>query len=132
MKQIWVAVGVIYDPTMGYFICRRAEHQHQGGKWEFPGGKVEQYETAQQALKRELQEEIGIDVITAEPLLVIEHNYSDKAVKLDVWLVTAFSGKAQSLEGLENQWVPLDRLAQYDFPTANLAIIDALKAKAGI
>lgn len=131
MKQVWVAVGVIYDPLLGYFICRRATHQHQGGKWEFPGGKVEAGETVQQALKRELQEEIGIDVSAAEPLLVIEHTYSDKAVKLDVWLVTAFNGTAQSLEGLENRWVQLTGLDQLDFPEANLPIIDALKARAG-
>ena len=131
MKQVWVAVGVIYDPQRGYFICRRATHQHQGGKWEFPGGKVEADETVQQALKRELQEEIGIDVSAAEPLLVIEHTYSDKAVKLDVWRVTGFNGTAQSLEGLENRWVQLTELDQLDFPEANLPIIEALKARAG-
>ena len=131
MKQVWVAVGVIHDPQLGYFICRRAAHQHQGGKWEFPGGKVEAGETVQQALQRELQEEIGISVQVAEPLLVIEHAYSDKAVKLDVWLVTAFAGTAQSLEGLENRWVALDELSQLDFPVANLPIIEALKARAG-
>ena len=131
MKQVWVAVGVIYDPQLGYFICRRATHQHQGGKWEFPGGKVEAGETIQQALKRELQEEIGIDVSAAEPLLVIEHTYSDKAVKLDVWRVTGFNGTAQSLEGLENRWVQLTELDQLDFPEANLPIIEALKARAG-
>lgn len=127
MKQVWVAVGVIYDPKQGYFICRRATYQHQGGKWEFPGGKVEQTETVQQALARELQEEIGINVKAAQPLLVIEHSYSDKAVKLDVWLVTEFTGTAQSLEGLENRWVQLDELEQLDFPEANRPIIDVLR-----
>ena len=78
-----------------------------------------------------MQEEIGIDVSAAEPLLVIEHTYSDKAVKLDVWLVTAFNGTAQSLEGLENRWVQLTELDQLDFPEANLPIIEALKARAG-
>ena len=130
MKQVWVAVGVIYDPKQGYFICRRATHQHQGGKWEFPGGKVEQTETVQQALARELQEEIGIDVKAAQPLLVIEHSYSDKAVKLDVWLVTEFTGRAQSLEGLENRWVQLNELEQLDFPEANRPIIDVLRQSA--
>jgi 8-oxo-dGTP diphosphatase len=105
----------------------RSVHQHQGGKWEFPGGKVEQTETVQQALARELQEEIGINVKAAQPLLVIEHSYSDKAVKLDVWLVTEFTGTAQSLEGLENRWVQLDELEQLDFPEANRPIIDVLR-----
>jgi 8-oxo-dGTP diphosphatase len=126
MKQIWVAVGVIYDPVQGYFICRRATHQHQGGKWEFPGGKVESNETVEQALARELHEEIGIVVTKASPLLVIEHTYSDKSVKLDVWLVTEFIGLAQSLEGLENRWASVDELVKLDFPDANKPIIDAL------
>lgn len=126
MKQVWVAVGVIYDPLQGYFICRRATHQHQGGKWEFPGGKVESNETVEQALARELQEEIGIVVAKANPLLVIEHAYSDKSVKLDVWLVSEFTGMAKSLEGLENRWAALDELAMLDFPDANQPIIDAL------
>jgi len=130
MKQVLVAVGVIYDPKQGYFICRRATHQHQGGKWEFPGGKVEQAETVQQALTRELQEEIGIDVKAAKPLLVIEHSYSDKVVKLDVWLVTEFTGIAQSLEGLENRWVQLNELEQLDFPEANRPIINVLRQSA--
>lgn len=132
MKQVWVAVGVIYDPKQGYFICRRATHQHQGGKWEFPGGKVEQTETVQQALARELQEEIGINVKAAQPLLVIEHSYSDKAVKLDVWFVTEYTGTAQSLEGLENRWVQLDELEQFNFPEANRPIIDVLRQGAAL
>ncbi len=127
MKQILVAVGVIYDPLRGYFICRRATHQHQGGKWEFPGGKVELGESVLQALTRELQEEIGISVVAAQPFLVIEHEYSDKSVKLDVWLVTDFTGKAQSLDGLECGWAKLDELEDRAFPEANQAIIRKLK-----
>jgi 8-oxo-dGTP diphosphatase len=130
MKQIWVAVGVIYDPHRGYFICHRAEHQHQGGKWEFPGGKVEQGETIEQALHRELQEEIGIDVKECERIMVIEHVYSDKAVKLDVWLVSNFSGEAKSLEGLDCRWATLEELTQLKFPDANQPIIAALQSRA--
>jgi 8-oxo-dGTP diphosphatase len=130
MEQIWVAVGVIFDPNRGYFICRRAAHQHQGGKWEFPGGKVEQGESIQHALQRELREELGIDVKTSEPLMVIEHRYSDKAVKLDVWLVTEFSGEAKSMEGLENRWATLEELTQLNFPDANQPIIAALQQRA--
>lgn len=129
MKQVWVAVGVIYDPQRGFFICRRASHQHQGGKWEFPGGKVEANETVEQALVRELHEEIGIAVTKASQLLVIEHNYTDKAVKLDVWLITEFTGEAQSLEGLENRWVSLHELSGLDFPDANQPIIEAIFQK---
>lgn len=127
MKQILVAVGVIHDLHRGYFICRRASHQHQGGKWEFPGGKVEAGETVLQALSRELNEEIGITVVSARPFLVIEHEYTDKSVKLDVWLVTDFTGTAHSLEGLECCWAELSELEQKEFPEANQVIIRKLK-----
>lgn len=70
MKQILVAVGVIHDPHRGYFICRRASHQHQGGKWEFPGGKVETGETVLQALSRELNEEICVFRFVRPPVPV--------------------------------------------------------------
>ncbi len=127
MKQVHVAVGVVLkgDET---FITRRLAHQHQGGKWEFPGGKVESNETVTAALKRELKEEIGIDIEVTEPLVVIEHDYSDKVVKLDVHRVFSFSGEPQGLEGQEGMWVPIHELANLDFPDANVAIIEKLVA----
>ena len=122
-----VAAVIVKDNK--FLITRRAPKLKLEGMWEFPGGKVELEETVQQALQRELQEEIGINVTTAEPLLVIEHNYSDKSVKLDVWLVTEFTGKAQSLEGLENRWVQFNELSQLDFPDANRPIIAVLSKR---
>ena len=108
------------------FITRRLSHQHQGGKWEFPGGKVEASETTEQALVRELQEEIGISVEKTEPLIEIAHQYSDKSVLLDVHKVTAFSGEPSGLEGQEGRWVAVIDLNQYEFPEANKAILQAL------
>lgn len=127
MKQVLVAVGVVYSPDKGFFICRRASHQHQGGKWEFPGGKVEKNEQVHNALERELAEEINIRVKHALPLMEIEHQYVDKAVKLGVWLVDEFDGEAKSLEGLEYQWVNCMQLADMDFPEANQPIVDYLQ-----
>ncbi len=121
-KRLWVAVGVIENDRDQIFICQRAARQHQAGKWEFPGGKVEVGETLQQALKRELYEEIGIEVETCEPLLKIEHDYPDKAVLLDVWRVTAFSGTPYGKEGQPGQWVARPDLINYDFPEANYPI----------
>lgn len=126
MKQVHVAVGVV---TRGsdIFITRRPDHAHQGGKWEFPGGKVERDETVTQALARELAEEIGITVGESQPLTVIEHDYGDKRVKLDVHTVKVFDGEPYGKEGQEAKWVAVDALDASDFPAANLAIIDALK-----
>lgn len=125
MKQVKVAVGVVLrgDET---FITRRLAHQHQGGKWEFPGGKVEANETTGQALKRELEEEIGIQVQSSTPLILIEHQYPDKHVMLDVHTVKDFTGDPRGLEGQEGQWVPLSKLPELDFPEANKEIVARL------
>jgi len=127
LLTVHVAVGVICDPIKGVLIAKRSAHQHQGDLWEFPGGKIETNETVMSALKRELKEELDIDVITAEPLIEISHDYKDKSVILDTWKVTAFSGKAKGLEGQPLLWVNIEHLSDYSFPEANLAIIEAIK-----
>ena len=129
MKQILVAAAAILNPQGQLLIAKRPEDKHQGGLWEFPGGKVEADESVETALKRELLEEIGIEVQQCEPLVRIEHDYSDKSVVLDVWVVSSFSGKAKGLEGQPIEWInPVDMDA-YPFPEANLPIIAALKTR---
>lgn len=132
MKQILVAAAAILNPQGQLLIAKRPEDKHQGGLWEFPGGKVEADESVETALKRELLEEIGIEVQQCEPLVRIEHDYSDKSVVLDVWVVSSFSGKAIGLEGQPIEWInPVDMDA-YPFPEANLPIIAALKTRLGL
>ncbi len=129
-----VAVGIIIkrDSMDGdkYFVCRRAAHQHQGNKWEFPGGKVDTGETPREALKRELKEEVGIDV-QGDPVLEFEinHKYPDKHVNLYIFTVDAFKGEATGNEGQEAKWVNLPTLSSLDFPEANAAIISHLQSK---
>lgn len=126
-KQVHVAVGVIKKDDL-IFIAKRHEAQHQGGKWEFPGGKVEAGETVTQALARELKEEIGIDVKSSTPFLEIHHDYPDKSVHLDIHLVEAFDGEAKHLEGQDHKWVAISDLNNYEFPAANVVIIEKLQA----
>ncbi|MCC2616461.1 8-oxo-dGTP diphosphatase MutT [Aestuariibacter halophilus] len=128
MQRIEVAVGVILRDEK-VFISRRADHLHQGGKWEFPGGKREADETFEQALCRELREEVGIDVETQRPLMQIRHDYPDKQVTLDVRTVTAFRGEPRQQEGQEALWVSVSDLHRYTFPKANLAIVNALQQR---
>lgn len=127
-KQVRVAVGVILKDEQ-VFISLREANLHQGGKWEFPGGKCEPGETATQALVRELHEETGIMVNTAMPFMQIEHDYGDKAVYLEVFLVQDFSGQPHGREGQRSRWVPLTMLPDYPFPEANQAIIGKLLDK---
>lgn len=127
MKQVHVAVGVV---VVGgeFFLTKRHQEAHQGGKWEFPGGKVEAGETVAQALARELKEEISIDILACIPLIVIEHDYGDKKVKLDVYVVDNFQGEPCALEGQEEGYFTLEQLSKLDFPEANQAIIKELNA----
>lgn len=121
-----VAVGVITDTAGSVLITRRPDHTHQGGFWEFPGGKVEADETVEIALQRELWEELGIAIQSAEPLLQIHHTYSDRNVLLDVWRVTAYSGEPQGREGQPVVWVLPTLLGDFAFPAADTPIIQRL------
>jgi 8-oxo-dGTP diphosphatase len=137
-------------------IAKRADHQHQGGLWEFPGGKVEAGESVQAALQRELTEELGLicSIDDMRPLISIPFHYADKSVLLDVWSVYGgqmpvghisdtynsdinnsdiknsdiknSEGDWIGKEGQPLLWVDQAELAKYEFPAANKAIIDAL------
>ena len=126
-KYIHVAVGVIKRDDK-IFVAKRHNAQHQGGKWEFPGGKIEQDETVTQALIRELKEEVGINVQSSQPFLEIKHDYPDKSVHLDIHLVEDFSGEPAHLEGQTTLWLSINELNGYDFPQANQVIIEKLMA----
>ncbi len=132
-KQLHVGVAVIIKDHK-VLISKRPEHVHQGGLWEFPGGKVEPGETIEAALKREIQEELGIDVISSRHLIKISHHYKDKTVLLDTHIIEQFAGHhypdnslSTGAEGQPVQWVSVNQLSHYAFPAANAAIINALQ-----
>ena len=129
-KVVHVAVGVVLNARGEVLIALRDEQRHQGGLWEFPGGKLEPGEDTARALARELLEEVHLQVEGAAPLLEIHHDYGDKRVFLDVWLVERFSGDALGREGQPLRWVPMRDLATYDFPAANAAIVKKLQTLA--
>ncbi len=122
-----VAVGVVRNGRGEILIARRHDHLHQGGLWEFPGGKVEPMESVEEALRRELREELSITVGHATPLIKIRHDYGDRQVLLDVCRVDAFDGNPQGLENQPILWVSPDALRQFDFPAANRPIVAAAR-----
>lgn len=121
-----VAVGIIQNAVGDILIAQRPKNKYKGGLWEFPGGKVEAEESAFQALQRELQEELNIQVIAANSWLQFEHDYSDRIVLLDTWRVTHFVGEPCGAEGQVVRWVPPKKLIEYEFPAGNQIILQKL------
>jgi len=127
LPLIHVAVAAIVNDRDEVLIARRAEGVHQGGLWEFPGGKMEPGESLGQALARELDEELGIRVRHTQPLITIDHDYGDKHVRLHVRLVDRFEGEPHGREGQPLRWVSRTGLCDLEFPAANHPIISALQ-----
>ena len=129
MKFIDVVAGVIFDTSASQvLLALRKPEQHQGNRWEFPGGKLEEGEALHEGLIRELREEIGIVVTQCQPRTIIEHSYADKQVRLHFWDVTAFDGEPAGCEGQTLQWLALAELGALEFPKANQAIVNELLA----
>ena len=127
-STVHVAVGVLLNDNNEVLIALRPAESHQGGLWEFPGGKVEEGESVEHALNREFKEELGISVHACTPLIQIRHEYSDKLVMLDVWSIEKFSGIPQGREGQAIEWRALCKLRAVDFPKANERIIRELNS----
>lgn len=125
MTVVRVAVAVIKIADR-VLIAKRAEHQHQGALWEFPGGKIEPGESLEQAIKRECFEELDIMPSKMNPLTTIEHHYTDKSVRLEVSVVDDYLGIPKGKEGQPLRWSSISDLNRYDFPEANKQILALL------
>lgn len=123
-----MAVAVITNPQNEVLIALRHPHQHQGDLWEFPGGKVDNNESVYDALVREIKEEVALDILAAQPLTEIRHDYGEKSVLLDVWQVTDYAGQEQGIEGQMIQWCAIGELSNWPFPEANETIIKLLQS----
>lgn len=126
-ERLDVVAAIVRNPQGQILLSQRPAHKHQGGRWEFPGGKVEDGESIQQAMSRELKEELAIDVLQMEKLIEVRHDYGEKQVFLDTWCVTEFSGKPRGVEGQELAWVSAGELTDYHFPDANQPIVEAVQ-----
>ncbi len=120
-----VAVAVIVRGS-SVLIAKRPIGKKHEGLWEFPGGKFEPDEDFAQALRREIMEELGIEITSQEALMQVPHDYPEYSVNLRVALVTNFIGEPQGREGQEVAWVPSASLSDYAFPEANRAILQKL------
>ncbi|NJL40855.1 MAG: 8-oxo-dGTP diphosphatase MutT, partial [Leptolyngbyaceae cyanobacterium SM1_4_3] len=121
-----IGVAVIWDEQGKILIDRRRQEGLLGGLWEFPGGKIEPEETVEACIKREIQEELGIEVEVGDRLITIDHTYTHFHVTLNVHHCRHLSGDPQPLECDEIRWVTLAEIDQFPFPKANVQIIQAL------
>lgn len=127
MQHIQVAVGVIVDNDR-VLLAKRPEHLHQGNKWEFPGGKIETGESLENAITRELSEELAIQVTKQRAWFSLDYDYPEKRVSLHMSIVMAFTGEPRGNEGQPVEWVAINQLGQFTFPDANQPIIDKLQS----
>lgn len=126
MKQVVAALIVKDDKIL---ICQRTRHQPMPLKWEFPGGKIEPEEPPEDALRRELEEELGIRAELGPRVAVIRHTYAnDSAVELQFYLVERWEGELQNRIFRDVVWVTREEMPTYDFLEADITLIKNLAA----
>lgn len=121
-----VVAAAIFDASGRVLIAERPAGKHMAGRWEFPGGKVAPGESEEAALARELQEELGIKVVSARPLMRLTHRYPDRDVELSMWVVERYDGEPQPLDGQGLKWVERSRLTAEDILEADGPFVAAL------
>ena len=108
-------------------VAERPQGKPYSGYWEFPGGKIEPAESPLTALRRELNEELGIDVISADHWFTHEHAYPEKTVLLDIWIVTDYQGEPVGKENQQLQWAGFDDMISLQLLQGNLAVMERIK-----
>jgi 8-oxo-dGTP diphosphatase len=127
LPELQVAAGVLLDGEGRALIAQRAAGSHQGGAWEFPGGKITAGETSLEGLVRELHEELGVQVLYARHLVRFSHQYPDRTVHLHVWQVLRWEGEPEGLEGQPLRWVAVEELLNEGLLAADEQIVTALQ-----
>jgi len=127
---IQVAAAVI-ERRGRYLIARRRADVHLSGYWEFPGGKREAGETFEACVRREVLEELGVEITVRRPLIVTRHEYPEKIVELHFFTCSLSHGDPQALDCLDVRWVKSEELAEYSFPPADAPVIAQLTKSNG-
>lgn len=121
-----VAAGILRRTDGAVLIAERVGDGPFRGLWEFPGGKIRDGETPEQALARELVEELGVELRSSRHFLYLEHDYPDRSVKIDFFLIDAWRNDPVGLEGQQLRWVHSEHLPDAGLLPADVPVIDAL------
>lgn len=130
VKLVLVVACALIDPDGRVLIAQRPADKQMGGLWEFPGGKLEPGERPEQALVRELAEELGIAVSDRDlvPLTFASHPYADFHLLMPLYVCRRWQGEIQAKEHMALDWVKPEALARYPMPPADLPLVPALCA----
>jgi 8-oxo-dGTP diphosphatase len=128
MNHFHVAAGILRAADGRVLISERICDGPFDGLWEFPGGKIGDAETAADALKRELAEELGITVTAAQPFMELHHKYPDRTVDLEFFLVSDWQGEPSGLEGQGIRWLALSELDPEALLPADAPVLERLKS----
>lgn len=126
--MIHVVAGALFDSAGRVLIAQRPPGKHMAGGWELPGGKREPGETPFATLVRELREELDVEVHEAAPLIAYEHQYPQRRLLLDLWVVTRYSGEPKALDAPALQWAAINDLERIGLLEADRPMIAALAA----
>ncbi|WP_229143866.1 Nudix family hydrolase [Alcanivorax sp. 1008] len=127
MPRLDVVAAIIRDAQGRVLLAQRPAHKHQGGRWEFPGGKVEAGEALDHALARELDEELGLTATDFQPFMTVDHRYPELQVRLHFREVKKFQGLAHGREGQPVNWFTVEQMRALEFPAANRPVVKALQ-----
>ena len=127
MKTIQVVAAVLF--WQGKVLCvQRAEHEREyvSLKWEFPGGKIEVGESREEALVREIREELSVDIEVSEFLMTVEHTYPDFHLTMHVFKCVLDQGEITLNEHVALKWLSIDELDQLDWAAADIPVVKSL------
>ena len=127
LKRLKVVAGILRDASGRILITERVDDGPFHGLWEFPGGKIGAGETREAALVRELGEEIGVQPLVSEHFMSLQHDYPDRLVSIDFFLITKWQNEPKGLEGQELKWVSADALEAENLLPADLPVVESLK-----
>ena len=127
MDQFNVAAGILCDAEGRVLIAERLGGGPFHGLWEFPGGKILQQESAVEALSRELAEELGIEVVACASFMRLRHEYDDRIVSIEFFIVSDWVSEPVGREGQALRWVPRERLDAGELLPADVPVVEALQ-----
>ena len=129
MNHFAVAAGVLCDSAGRVLIAERLDGGPFQGLWDFPGGKIAPGETSVEALARELAEELGIEVTVCSSFMNLRHEYDDRIVSIEFFIVSEWNSDPVGREGQELRWVPTHALDARELLPADMPVVEALQQR---